>query len=296
MPGSRKHAIGNSAYFDFATRPEHHVKLGVISLDHFFPSAAMGGLQLAWQIHPLTLRAFIDTLVDQMVSINERNVNMSAMLRKFSGKSFGIAAVLLLTITLFPLGWAFPTFPGDEWSVHELHELETDWLDSLAVAISLLGWMPVSAALMAVLTISLFVLKRNALAIVAILSVAPMVLALGLKAVVGRPRPELLLAGPVPHTLSFPSGHAEFSIIFCGFLILRIGELIQPRFVRLGLQFGLVLLIIAEGASRVYLGAHWPSDVIGGYMYGGMTLLGLLWLRNRLTVANKTINWKVPWR
>lgn len=212
---------------------------------------------------------------------------MNVILHKFPVKSFGVAAGLLLTIALFPLAWAFPTFPGDEWIVHEIQELETGWLDSVAVAISHLGWMPISAALMAVFTISLFLLRRNAEAIVAILSMAPMALALGLKAVVGRSRPEHLLAGPVPHTLSFPSAHSEFAVIFCGFLILIVGELIDRRLLRIGLQTGLILLIFAEGVSRVYLGAHWPSDVIGGYMYGGMTLLGLLWLRNRLAVGRR---------
>ena len=215
---------------------------------------------------------------------------MNVILHKLPVKSFGIAAGLLLTIALFPLAWAFPTFPGDEWIVHEIQELETGWLDSVAVAISLLGWMPISAALMAVFTISLFLLRRNVEAIVAILSMAPMApmaLALGLKAVVGRSRPEHLLAGPVPHTLSFPSAHSEFAVIFCGFLILIVDELIDRRLLRIGLQTGLILLIFAEGVSRVYLGAHWPSDVIGGYMYGGMTLLGLLWLRNRLAVGRR---------
>jgi membrane-associated phospholipid phosphatase len=103
-----------------------------------------------------------------------------------------------------------------------------------------------------------------------------------LKLAVGRPRPEYLLVDSVPASLSFPSGHALFAVIFGGFLIYLVGELVQPRLVRWGLQTGLALLVLAVGASRVYLGFHWPSDVVGGYMFGAVTLLELVWLRNRL--------------
>ena len=100
-----------------------------------------------------------------------------------------------------------------------------------------------------------------------------------LKLAVGRPRPEYLLVDSVPATLSFPSGHALFAVIFGGFLIFLAGELVQPRLARWSLQAGLALLVLAVGASRVYLGFHWPSDVVGGYLFGIVVLLELVWLR-----------------
>ncbi|MFQ6030288.1 MAG: phosphatase PAP2 family protein, partial [Dehalococcoidia bacterium] len=203
-------------------------------------------------------------------------------LYRFPWQSVGVAGGLMLTIAMFSLAWAFPTFPGDEWCLLKVQSLETVWLDSVARAISSLGGIPISASLIAGLTISLILLKRRADALVVVLSVVPIILGHGLKELVGRSRPEYLLTGPVPQSLSFPSGHTIYAVLFGGILIMLVGDLIQTRLIRLGLQVGLAFLILAEGASRVYLGAHWPSDVVGGYVFGGIALLGLIWLRNQL--------------
>ena len=78
-------------------------------------------------------------------------------------------------------------------------------------------------------------------------------------------------------------------MLFGGLLIVLVEELGVPTRVRRGLQIGLALLILAVGASRVYLGLHWPSDVVGGYLFGMLALLGLLWLRNRLTNSRRAL-------
>jgi len=54
---------------------------------------------------------------------------------------------------------------------------------------------------------------------------------------------------------------------------------------RRAVQVGLILVVAAMGASRVYLGVHWPSDVIGSYVLGVLALVGLVWLRNNLATA-----------
>ncbi len=91
---------------------------------------------------------------------------------------------------------------------------------------------------------------------------------------VGRPRPslELVQVSAVTNNGSFPSGHVVHYVTFYGFLCFIVVGLISHRFVRVCLQLALSVLVLLVGASRIYLGAHWASDVVGGY------LLGALWL------------------
>jgi undecaprenyl-diphosphatase len=73
---------------------------------------------------------------------------------------------------------------------------------------------------------------------------------------------------------SFPSGHTVHYVVFFGFLwFLAFTPLRLPglRWAMLGLLAGMMLLV---GPARIYRGAHWASDVLGGYLLGAALLLG----------------------
>ncbi|MCD1024903.1 phosphatase PAP2 family protein [Enterococcus sp. SMC-9] len=67
------------------------------------------------------------------------------------------------------------------------------------------------------------------------------------------------------HSFSFPSGHACASMILYGTLIFILPGLLKNKQILLGLQIMLGILIVLIGTSRIYLGVHFPSDIIGGY-------------------------------
>ncbi|HKC26270.1 MAG TPA: phosphatase PAP2 family protein [Thermoanaerobaculia bacterium] len=86
-----------------------------------------------------------------------------------------------------------------------------------------------------------------------------------------RARPELWPALATEKTYSFPSGHATLATVFYGGLAAVAFHLSPSRLVRAGALVSAAGLVGAIGFSRVYLGVHWTTDVVGG------TLLGLSW-------------------
>ena len=91
-----------------------------------------------------------------------------------------------------------------------------------------------------------------------------------IKFVVGRPRPSLDLVSVYEHPISrsFPSGHVASYMAVYGFLFYLVYTLMRPSPLRSTLLILCGAMISLVGVSRVYLGAHWASDVFGGYCFG----------------------------
>jgi undecaprenyl-diphosphatase len=90
----------------------------------------------------------------------------------------------------------------------------------------------------------------------------------GMKALYGRPRPDLVPHGSFVYSASFPSGHSTLSAATFLTLAMLISSLERRRRSK-ALVYVLALLLLATvGLSRVYLGVHWPSDVLAGWCLG----------------------------
>jgi undecaprenyl-diphosphatase len=91
-------------------------------------------------------------------------------------------------------------------------------------------------------------------------------LELVLKLVFQRPRPEAFFVTE-PTTYSFPSGHSVESCVFYGTVAAIFTAGLRPAWKVAGWAVA-VLMVAAIGFSRIYLGVHWPTDVLGGYDLG----------------------------
>jgi len=87
-----------------------------------------------------------------------------------------------------------------------------------------------------------------------------------------RVRPASFFDYPLPGSPSFPSGHALYAASVFGGLAVLLAARIRNRPLRVGIWFVSISLILLVGASRVYLGVHYPSDVLAGYA------IGIIWV------------------
>lgn len=93
-----------------------------------------------------------------------------------------------------------------------------------------------------------------------------------LKDLFNRPRPVWNGVFATESTPAFPSGHAMMSLLTYGFLVFLLWRAVHHRPARVALIGGTAVLVGLIGFSRVYLGVHYPTDVIGGYVMGGAWL------------------------
>ncbi len=109
------------------------------------------------------------------------------------------------------------------------------------------------------------------------------------KALVERPRPgpDALAIHEVASGWSYPSGHASTAALVLGLLALLAFTRLRGA-ARWVVATAAILLVLATGAGRVITGAHWPSDVLGGWLAGGATAAVLVVLADRLTERRAT--------
>ncbi len=145
-------------------------------------------------------------------------------------------------------------------------------------------WMGVRGVAGAVLVVVVVWLwatgRRAALPFIIIISVLDL-LNIPLRDIIDRPRPTPDLVGVVygyggVQGDSFPSGHSLHAILFYGYLIYLVKGMLKPGPFRTALWVAMGLYIPIGGVWLIFVGRHWFSDVVGGYVYGTFYLVLLI--------------------
>ena len=147
-----------------------------------------------------------------------------------------------------------------------VHQFASPALTSLMQIASFLG----STVFLTIFGIGVFItfwlLKRHrAATLVAITMAGASILLFTLKNGIQRTRPEPFFETLLPASYSFPSGHSLLSFCFYGVLAAIVTVRIKRRLLRIIIWTFAVSLVALIGLSRIYLGVHYPSDVLAGY-------------------------------
>ncbi len=184
---------------------------------------------------------------------------------------FIYAACLVLFGLLGYFAHQSSSLPGDSAITTWLNGIELPFVDSLMQVVSALGdTLPSIITVVVVIILLLFARRRLEAVFIAVLPGIAVLLTWLIKVMVDRPRPgaELIDNGG----LSFPSGHVSHMVVLLGFVYYLLPGLIKQRVIITALRAIMVIIMLLMIASRVYLGEHWSSDVLGGLVLGGLIL------------------------
>ncbi|HEY4556146.1 MAG TPA: VTT domain-containing protein, partial [Lysobacter sp.] len=244
--------------------------------------ALVAALALVWALVLYTWRWFAEH-ADDLLARALRWTREHPHLGRYAGALINPSrpespALLLLAVCLLAIGWAWFTLLASllasggplalDLSIHAfMHQLRNPLADRLMAALASLGDWPVLGAA-AVTTLAYLAWRRRWMAASHWIAALVFGLALSamLEAAIDMPRPDT-----APEGFGFPSVAVTMTTVVFGFFAVLIArELPGRRRVWPYLVAGMVTTVVAF--ARLYLGAHWPSDLVGG------TLFGILWL------------------
>ncbi len=207
--------------------------------------------------------------IERVVMAPFRSRKAGYALLGFCGVSFLVLASLVIWNESFLLQ---ADRPIRDWVV----ERRVPWLDDLMIGISFLGSRWVIGPLVSILAIWLLATGRCRVIAMVMLVAAVLnpILEVTMKEViVQRARPDVLRL--VEGTgAAFPSGHVLASVGFYGMLPVLVSKATRSFGLRAGAFASALVVNLAVGFSRMYLGIHWFTDVIGGYLLAAIVVLG----------------------
>jgi membrane-associated phospholipid phosphatase len=168
--------------------------------------------------------------------------------------------------------WEKEAFSFDTTFLLWIHQFANPVADQVMLAITQLG-NPNVVIPIAIITLIFLWLDRHysEAKFFALACLGGAILNTGLKLVFSKPRPALWQRLIVETSYSFPSGHALGALVLYG-AVAYLGTAYYPRFAGL-IYGGAIALTVLIGFSRLYLGVHWPTDILAGYGIGALWLI-----------------------
>lgn len=203
----------------------------------------------------------------------------------------GLAASLMLFTGLATAVETGTTIPFDDFVRNAVHRDASNVLTVLALGFSFLGSLLVLVLLsLAALAGFLFIGERRSALALGTSMTGSIVLNNALKFGFHRMRPDPFF-GVDPETYSFPSGHVLFSTCFYGVVAMVLLSKVQNFAARAMIWSAIALLLLVIGWSRIYLGVHYPTDVVGGLLVAifwitALQSLGLMGLQTEPLVGS----------
>ncbi|MCM3125047.1 phosphatase PAP2 family protein [Mesobacillus sp. AQ2] len=170
----------------------------------------------------------------------------------------------------------------DRHVISFIQGLESPWLTSIMKFFTYIGTIRFIAVLTILLFILMFYVLRFRLEVLVFLAVVfctPILNRL-LKLFFQRARPDfhrLIEIGGY----SFPSGHAMNAFSFYSIMAFLLWRHVQGRIGRMAVILASSFMILSIGVSRVYLGVHYPSDIVGGFLASSLWVAAVIWLFQR---------------
>lgn len=194
-------------------------------------------------------------------------------------QSYGLAGVLTLLVIVTSIVVTLQlSVEAAEKETISGDVMVSQWIQRFSVPgveylVELLNWIgrPIPMALLTgIVAVGLMSRRRYAEAMLVLPTTATHAVNALLKNVIQSPRPTDEHVQIQHHAagFGFPSGHTMAVVVFCGVIAYLAWRLIEHRRLQYAVHAIVILAVLGIGFSRIYSGAHWPTDVLGGYLWG----------------------------